>query len=123
MDEEAATLEGQFSEFSRFLDNKRNGTTITLWRSDYWMRQAKVLEDRKLTMTETGLAWFKNSKTELTFDEWHEYLTDLCITKGFDQEAIETILTNCGLPGVTPVIVPQYRDFFDTFKPRSKMMF
>lgn len=59
MDEEEATLESQFASFSRLLDNKRSGTTMTLWRSDYWMRQAKVLEDRKLTMTDTGVAWFK----------------------------------------------------------------
>lgn len=59
MEEEQATLEGQFYEFSRLLDTKRDGSTITLWRSDYWMRQCKLLDDRKLTMTETGVAWFK----------------------------------------------------------------
>lgn len=58
-EEEPATLEGQFFEFSKFLDNKRDGTTITLYRSDYWMRQAKILEDRKLTMTDTGVLFNK----------------------------------------------------------------
>ncbi|XP_075979998.1 tubulin polymerization-promoting protein homolog [Anticarsia gemmatalis] len=123
MDEEQATLDGQFIEFSKFMDKERDGTTITLWRSDFWMRQSKILEDRKLTMTETGILWFKYWKTELTFDEWHEYLTDLCQTKKLDQEAIELVMTNCGIPGVSPVNIPQFRDFFDTFKPRSKMMF
>lgn len=58
-DEEAATLDGQFFEFARYLDNKRDGLTITLYRNDYWMRQAKILDDRKITMTDTGILWWK----------------------------------------------------------------
>lgn len=58
-DEEAATLEGQFYEFARLLDNKRDGATITLYRSDFWMRQAKILDDRKVTMTDTGILYNK----------------------------------------------------------------
>ncbi|CAG9782353.1 unnamed protein product [Diatraea saccharalis] len=56
-DEEAATLDSQFFEYSKLLDNKRDGKTITLYRSDYWMRQAKILEDRKITMTNTDLKY------------------------------------------------------------------
>lgn len=59
MVEEEATLEGQFYNFAIFLDYKREGDTITLWRSDYWLRQAKILEDRKVTMTDTGNLWFQ----------------------------------------------------------------
>lgn len=60
-DEEAATLDGQFFEFAKLFDTtkERDGTLITLYRSDYWMRQAKVLDDRKVTMTDTGLMWWK----------------------------------------------------------------
>lgn len=58
-DEEPATLDGQFYEFARLMDTKRDGKTITLYRSDYWMRQAKVLDDRKLTMTDTGILFNK----------------------------------------------------------------
>lgn len=53
-DEEQATLDGQFFEFARLMDNKRKGNLITLYRSDFWMRQAKVLDDRRVTMTQTG---------------------------------------------------------------------
>lgn len=62
-------------------------------------------------------------KTEITYDEWYEILTDLCVAKGLEQEAVEILLTNCGLPGSTPVVVPQYRDFFDTYKSKSKLVF
>ncbi|KAL0902732.1 hypothetical protein ABMA27_000540 [Loxostege sticticalis] len=122
-DEEAATLDGQFFEYAKFLDNKRDGTTITLYRSDFWMRQAKILEDRKLTMTETGILFNKFSKTELNFDEWLEFLSDLCLLKDLDEEKTKETLTNCGLPGMVPVVVPQYRDFFLTYKPKEKLAF
>lgn len=58
-DEEQATLDGQFYDFSRLMDNKRSGTTINLYRSDYWMRQANILDDRSVTMTDTGLIFNK----------------------------------------------------------------
>lgn len=63
------------------------------------------------------------SKTELTWDEWYEFLTDLCLLRHLDQEQIELNMTNCGIPGTSAVFVPQYRDFFDTYKPKEKMMF
>ncbi|XP_072930310.1 tubulin polymerization-promoting protein homolog [Epargyreus clarus] len=122
-EEEPATLEGQFFEYARLMDNKRDGTTITLYRSDFWMRQAKIIDDRKLTMTDTGILFNKFSKSELDWDEWLEFLTDVCELKGYDEEKIKETLTNCGLPGQTPVVVPQYRDFFLTYKPKEKALF
>lgn len=59
MDDEPATLDSQFFEFAKLLDNKRDGLTITLYRSDFWMRQSKVIDDRKVTMTDTGIMWWK----------------------------------------------------------------
>lgn len=59
MSDGEATLEGQFSEFAKSNEKSRNGETITLLNSDYWMRQAKILDDRKLTMTDTGVAFNK----------------------------------------------------------------
>lgn len=58
-EEEPASLEGQFFEFSKMMDKKRDGTTITLYNSDFWMRQCKLLDDRKLTMTDTGILFNK----------------------------------------------------------------
>ncbi|CAB3258970.1 unnamed protein product [Arctia plantaginis] len=66
------------------------------------MRQAKVLEDRKLTVTDTGVAWFKFAKTELVYDEWYEFLTDVCEVRSLNQENVEFAMTNCGLPGISP---------------------
>ncbi|XP_030040281.1 tubulin polymerization-promoting protein homolog [Manduca sexta] len=119
-DEEQATLDGQYYEFCKLFDNKRSGTTITLYRSDFWMRQAKILDDRKVTMTDTGIIFNKFSKTELTFEEWLEFLTELCEMKELNEEKVKEALTNCGLPGQIAIVLPQYRDYFLTYKPKDK---
>lgn len=63
------------------------------------------------------------SKTELDWDEWNEFLSDLCELKGYNEELLKETLTNCGIPGQTPVMIPQYRDFFVTYKPKEKLPF
>lgn len=40
------------------LEQHRDEYTIRLPQSDYWMRQANLLDDRRLTMTDTGIAYF-----------------------------------------------------------------
>ncbi|XP_026490343.1 tubulin polymerization-promoting protein homolog [Vanessa tameamea] len=122
-EEEPASLDGQFFEFAKMMDKKRDGTTITLYNSDFWMRQCKLLDDRKVTMTDTGILFNKFSKSELDWDEWNEFLTELCEVKELDEEKVRDTLTNCGLPGQSPVLVPQYRDFFLTYKPKEKTLF
>uniref|UniRef100_A0A2A4J314 Uncharacterized protein n=1 Tax=Heliothis virescens TaxID=7102 RepID=A0A2A4J314_HELVI len=122
MEEEPATLTDQLVAFAKLFDIDRDGTTIDLYRSDYWLRQSKVLEDRELTMTDTGIVWMKLSKIELTFSEWYEMLGEICTRRGLDRDSVEAALTNCGLPGTIKVFVPQYRDMYYTYKPRSKLI-
>lgn len=58
-EEPVATLDSQFIEFAKLLDKQRPGDTITLYCSDYWIRQSKIIDDRKVTMTDTGVTWWK----------------------------------------------------------------
>ncbi|CAH0402242.1 unnamed protein product [Chilo suppressalis] len=122
-EEEAATIDSQFYVFAKLFDHKRSGDTITLYRSDYWMRQAGVLDDRRLTMTDTGIVFNKYSKTEINFEEWLQFLADLCERKGLKEEKIQDFLKNCGLPGQMPVATPHYRDYFLTYKPKDKLAY
>lgn len=53
------SLEQQFVNFSKFGDEKSDGTTITLTQNDKWMKQAKILDGKKITLTDTGVAFNK----------------------------------------------------------------
>lgn len=67
-DTPAATLDGQFQEFAKLFDPKRrDGQTITLYRLDYWLRQARILDERTVTMTDTGNLFFEKFSLVLFF--------------------------------------------------------
>ncbi|XP_050560183.1 tubulin polymerization-promoting protein homolog [Spodoptera frugiperda] len=122
MESELPTLEDQFFAFSKFRNSKSDGSTITLYQSDYWLRQANILEDRRLTMTDTGIIWHKYIFTHLTFVAWSAMLQELCETKGFDLDDVCVQLVSCGLPGTVHVFIPQYRLFFDTYKSKNALI-
>lgn len=50
-----------FKAFSKFGDPKSDGKLITLSQSDKWMKQAKVIDGKKITTTDTGI-YFKKHK-------------------------------------------------------------
>lgn len=52
---------GNFKAFSKFGDPKSDGKMITLSQSDKWMKQAKVIDGKKINTTDTGI-YFKKHK-------------------------------------------------------------
>lgn len=56
-----ASIAVNFKAFSKFGDTKSDGKHITLSQSDKWMKQAKVIEGKKITTTDTGI-YFKKQK-------------------------------------------------------------
>jgi len=54
-----ATLKDQFAAFSRFGDTSSDGKQITLSNSDKWMKQAHVIDGKKITTTDTSICFKK----------------------------------------------------------------
>lgn len=57
----AVSFLASFKAFSKFGDTKSDGKHITLSQSDKWMKQAKVIDGKKITTTDTGI-FFKKQK-------------------------------------------------------------
>jgi hypothetical protein len=57
----APSFKAQFKAFSKFGDTKSDGRNLTLSQSDKWMKQAKVIDGKKITTTDTGI-YFKKLK-------------------------------------------------------------
>jgi hypothetical protein len=55
------SFKAQFKAFSKFGDTKSDGRQLTLSQSDKWMKQAKVIDGKKITTTDTGI-YFKKLK-------------------------------------------------------------
>lgn len=59
---DTAGLREQFEAFAKFGDKAADGKTIKLSQSDKWFKQAKVIDGKKMTTTDTGIAFRKISK-------------------------------------------------------------
>ncbi len=55
----SAAFKEQFKAFSKFGDTKSDGKHITLSQSDKWMKQAKVIDGKTITTTDTGIHFKK----------------------------------------------------------------
>ena len=55
------SFKAQFKAFSKFGDPKSDGKHLTLSQSDKWMKQAKVIDGKKINTTDTGI-YFKKLK-------------------------------------------------------------
>jgi len=52
-------LREQFKAFSKFGDTKSDGKHITLSQSDKWMKQAKVIDGKSISTTDTAIHFKK----------------------------------------------------------------
>ncbi|KAK7079322.1 Tubulin polymerization-promoting protein member 3 [Halocaridina rubra] len=53
------TLKEQFRIFSKFGDLKSDGKLLTLSQSDKWFKQAKVIDGKTITTTDTAITFNK----------------------------------------------------------------
>ena len=53
------SLKDQFTAFSKFGDATSDGKQITLSNCDKWMKQAHVIDGKKITTTDTSIAFKK----------------------------------------------------------------
>lgn len=100
----AAPAAGDFKEsfkaFSKFGDTKSDGKHITLSQSDKWMKQAKVIDTKKITTTDTAIHFKKLKQMKLTVADYSKFLDDLAAAKKIDVSEIKAKLSSCGAPGV-----------------------
>lgn len=88
-----------FRAFAKFGDPKSDGKHITLSNSDKWMKQAKVIDGKKITTTDTGIYFKKLKSQKVGIEDYKKFLEDLAKNKKIDVEEIKNKLANCGQPG------------------------
>jgi len=98
-----ALLKEQFVLFSKFGDKTADGKSIKLSQSDKWFKQAKVIDGKKITTTDTGIAFRKIAKntTKLNFPGWSKYLEEIANSKSIHVNSIKAKLVECGKPGLS----------------------
>lgn len=97
--DKSQTFEDIFKAFSKFGDPKSDGKYITLSQSDKWMKQAKVIDGKKITTTDTAIHFKKLKSMKVSISDYKKFLDDLAKTKKVDLEEIKNKMANCGQPG------------------------
>ncbi|XP_022645035.1 uncharacterized protein LOC111243547 [Varroa destructor] len=89
-----------FKTFAKFGDSKGAGDLMSLSNSDRWWKQARVIDGRRLTTTDTGIYFRKIAKTKrtLTFREYQQFVEGVAKSKKIPVEEIRFKLCNCGPP-------------------------
>ncbi|XP_044766417.1 tubulin polymerization-promoting protein homolog [Coccinella septempunctata] len=93
------TFEENFKIFAKFGDPKSDGKQITLSNSDKWMKQAKVIDGKKVTTTDTGIYFKKLKSQKVGIVDYNKFLDDLAKAKKVGVEEIKAKMAGCGPPG------------------------
>nr|XP_027218376.1 TPPP family protein CG45057-like [Penaeus vannamei] len=74
---------------------------LTLSQSDKWFKQAKVIDGKKLTTTDTAITFNKFKAKKISFQDFEKYLDEIAKSKKLDATEIRTKLKDCGSPAIT----------------------
>ncbi|CAG9793899.1 unnamed protein product [Diatraea saccharalis] len=100
-EDNSVPLKDAFKAFSKFGDPKSDGKHITLSQSDKWMKQAKVIDGKKITTTDTAIHFKKLKSLKVGIEDYQKFLDDLAKSKKMELEDIKRKLTTCGQPGIS----------------------
>ncbi|XP_048489452.1 tubulin polymerization-promoting protein homolog [Plutella xylostella] len=92
-------MEEIFKGYAKFGNPKSDGTQITLTNSDKWMKQAGVIDNKKITTTDTGICFSKFKSKTLGYTEYMQYIEALAKEKKVDVEEITAKMAKCAIPG------------------------
>lgn len=73
------------------------------------MKQAHVIDGKKITTTDTGIHFKKFKALKITFSDYNKFIEDLAKTKNVDATEIITKLVKSGKPSVSEPAVSRTR--------------
>lgn len=80
------------------ISNAMNVELLPLTQSDSWFQAAQVLDMSNVTLTDTGLCFFKFRKRAINYEEFLRYLEVFADTKRLKLDEIKYKLQTCVEP-------------------------
>uniref|UniRef100_A0A8D8XRS1 TPPP family protein CG45057 n=1 Tax=Cacopsylla melanoneura TaxID=428564 RepID=A0A8D8XRS1_9HEMI len=87
-----------FKLFSKFGDTKSDGKSLTLSQSDKWMKQAKVIDGKKITTTDTGIYFKKFKSLKIGLSDYHKFIESLAKAKTVSEDDLIQKMADSGTP-------------------------
>ncbi|XP_035229546.1 uncharacterized protein LOC118201541 isoform X2 [Stegodyphus dumicola] len=112
-----------FRLYARYGDLNRDGESITLTCSDRWLRQAKVIDNKRVNTTDTGIyfrqvAKFKKS---LNIQSYEKFLELLAKKKNLNLSEMKYKLVTCGPPSTYKTTMVDNRKALYHISERARM--
>ncbi|GIX74546.1 tubulin polymerization-promoting protein homolog [Caerostris extrusa] len=89
-----------FRLYAKFGDPNRSGETMSLTCSDRWLRQSKIIDNRRISTTDTGI-YFKQVakfKKSLNFTSYQKFLELLAKKKNLNLSELKYKMVTAGPP-------------------------
>lgn len=106
-------LQEQFKLFATFGDKRADGTTITLTQCDKWMKEANIIDGKKLSTNDTCIAFAKFKSKILKYPEFLKYIDQLATDKKLDAEVIKNKMARCGAPSTAGATRPSQAGVYE----------
>ncbi|XP_042235987.1 tubulin polymerization-promoting protein homolog [Homarus americanus] len=74
---------------------------ITLSQADKWFKQARVIDGKTLSTTDTAITFNRFKSKKVTFTDFEKYLDEIAKAKKLDSKDIKAKLKDCGAPGTS----------------------
>ncbi|KAL7287471.1 hypothetical protein TKK_0018572 [Trichogramma kaykai] len=101
-EQELIPLEVLFFAYCRMdpVNRRKKGSIqqLPLSQSDQWLKDAEILDMKRLTTTDTGTCFFKFRKRALDWDEYQRYLQDLAKLRNLNLNEMRHKMQCCPLP-------------------------
>lgn len=98
-------MEEKFKAFAKFGNSKM--TEMTLSSSDKWMKQAGVIDGKKITTTDTAICFSKLKSKALGYEDYNKFLKILAKEKNINLEELKNKLLKCDTPGTSGTTKPE----------------
>ncbi|XP_055928101.1 uncharacterized protein LOC129959309 [Argiope bruennichi] len=89
-----------FRLYAKYGDTNKSGETMSLTNSDRWLRQAKIIDNRRISTTDTGI-YFKQVakfKKSLNFSSYQTFLELLAKKKNLNLSEMKYKMVTAGPP-------------------------
>ncbi|CAH4031357.1 unnamed protein product [Pieris brassicae] len=95
-------LEEVFKGYAKFGNSKSDGTTITLTNIDKWLKEAGIIDGKKVSTTDTAIIFQRFKSKTINFKQFMTFIDSLCkeCTSKNHEEVISQ-LSSSGIPGTS----------------------
>ncbi|KAF5303976.1 hypothetical protein FQA39_LY01761 [Lamprigera yunnana] len=108
-----ANIQDLFQHFAKFGDDKSDGKTISLANADKWLKQAGIIDDKKITPADTSACFNKLKTKSMDFKQFNEFIEELAKQKNIAAAEMKIKLVASGLPGSIKTVVSFHKRYFD----------